>query len=837
MSSAKDLVEFPDVEAKLQKPSKQSAFERQRAEAEAKKAREAAETAAVYQDFVKSFDHDDEDNPTTGRFGSMSSQRPPPKAPGFGGAPLGAAAASKRHFGASALKSGPGSLGPVSSFKSGPGSLGPPPGSLGRKRGFDAFRQEKDRDGRLGFEEREEPMSVAKVFNNSDDEDEANPDSRVEEMAVARPTLRLSQLPPGTSPAFIKSLIPTNLTVDNVKILPPVGPSGTERKCAVAIVTLSQDTPATDIDAAVSSLQNRYLGYGFNLSLHRHLSSTVATATASALGSTSAGSQPFGAKPVSQQTTPGNATTQHAFHRGFAPPTSYAPNLGGPINRSSILHVPVKPPNDVKMVQLINKTIESVLEHGVEFEALLMSRPEVQREEKWAWIWDARSEGGIWYRWRLWEIVTGASSRSNKGRYLPLFDGSHAWKAPEKGLPYEFATNVDEFVSDSEYNSSDDEDFDGDNRENQTQGPEAEATFLNPLDKAKLTHLLSRLPTTLSKIRKGDIARVTAFALTHASRGAEEVVDMIVSNVERPFALTAANPDFHSSIKDKGKQADGSELPAAEPEEKTDKEGPDTSGASLVGLYVVSDVLSASSSSGIQRAWRYRQVFEGVLKERRIFEHLGLMAERLNWGRMRAEKWKRSVGLVLGLWEGWCVFPTESQELFASSFDNPPSLKTQEQIEDEAAKKGRWKPVETSTPSANVATTKTSDQKASEPTSADKDDDVEGEPMDEEDVAGEPMEEEDVMGEPMSEEDVEGEPMVDDDVEGEPMEEDAREPVEDQPGPAESSKVGGVAEGAEAGETRTIGRLQLQTTAKAQTRKRMRAVDMFADSGDSDESK
>ncbi|GKT44213.1 uncharacterized protein ColSpa_04394 [Colletotrichum spaethianum] len=815
MSSAKDLLEFPDVEAKLQKPSKQSAFEKQRAEAEAKKAREAAETAAVYQDFVKSFDHDDEDNASTGRFGSMPSQRPPPKAPGFGGAPLGAAPVSKRHFGASALKSGPGSLGPVPSLKSGPGSLGPPPGSFGRKRGFDAFRQEKDRDGRLGFEEREEPMSVAKVFSNSDDEDEGNSDSRAEEMAVARPTLRLSQLPPGTSPAFIKSLIPTSLTVDNVKILPPVGPSGAERKCAVAIVTLSQDTPATDIDAAVSSLQNRYLGYGFNLSLHRHLSSAVATATASTLGGTSAGSQPFGAKPVSQQTAPGNATTQHAFHRGFAPPTSYGPTLGGPINRSSILHVPVKPPNDVKMVQLINKTIESVLEHGVEFEALLMSRPEVQREEKWAWIWDARSEGG---------------------RYLPLFDGSHAWKAPEKGLPYEFVTNVDEFVSDSEYNSSDDEDFDGDNRENQNQGPETEATFLNPLDKAKLTHLLSRLPTTLSKIRKGDIARVTTFALTHASRGAEEVVDMIVSNVEKPFALTAANPEFQSNTKEKGRQGDESELPVPEPEEKADKEGPDTSGASLVGLYVVSDVLSASSSSGIQRAWRYRQVFEGVLKERKTFEGLGLMAERLNWGRMRAEKWKRSVGLVLGLWEGWCVSPTESQELFASSFDNPPSMKTQEQMEDDAAKKGRWKTVETSTPSADVATASTSEQKTLERTSADKDDDVEGEPMDEEDVAGEPMEEDDVMGEPMSEEDVEGEPMGDDDVEGEPMEEDANETAKNQPAPAEPGKVG-VAEDADAGETHTIGQLQLPTKAKAQTRKRMRAVDMFADSGDSDEGK
>ncbi|OHF00218.1 coatamer subunit protein [Colletotrichum orchidophilum] len=846
MSSAKNLVEFPDVEAKLQKPSKQSAFEKQRAEAEAKKAREAAETAAVYQDFVKSFDHDDDDDTTTGRFGSMPSQRPPPKAAGFGGAPLGAPAPSKRHFGASNPKSGPGSLGPNSSFKSGPGSLGPPPGSLGRKRGFDAHRQERDRDGRLGFDQREEPMSVAKVFHDSDDEDEGKTDSRAEEIAVARPTLRLSQLPPGTSPAFIKSMIPTSLNVEHVKILPPMGPSGTEKKCAVAIVTLSPDTPATDIDAVVSLLQNRYLGYGCNLSLHRHLSSAVATTTTtSTLGGTSAGSQPFGAKPVSQQTTPGNATTQHAFHRGFAPPTSYGPNIGGPVNRSSILHVPVKPPNDVKMVQLINKTIESVLEHGVELEALLMSRPEVQREEKWSWIWDARSEGGIWYRWRLWEIITGASAWSNKGRYLPLFDGSHAWKAPEKGLPFEFVTKIDEFVSDSEYNSSDDEDFDGENRENQNQGPEAEATFLNPLDKAKLTHLLSRLPTTLSKIRKGDVARVTTFALTHASRGAKEVVDMIVSNVEKPFALTAANPELRSNGKEKGRQRDYSEPPGPgpEPEEKAEKEGPEASGASLVGLYVVSDVLSASSSSGIQRAWRYRQIFEGALKERKVFEGLGLMAERLNWGRLRAEKWKRSIGLVLSLWEGWCVFPTESQELFAKSFENPPSSKTQKQIEDDEAKKSRWKVFDkTSAPAAEVATTSTLDQRVSEPM-ADKEEeeeegegDVEGEPMDEEDIAGEPMEEDDVMGEPMSEEDVEGELMADDDVEGEPMEEDATETAKDQPSFGEAtSKAERAAETAEIDDTHTVGRVQLSTQSKGQTRKRMRAVDMFADSGDSDE--
>ena len=50
-----------------------------------------------------------------------------------------------------------------------------------------------------------------------------------------------------------------------------------------------------------------------------------------------------------------------------------------------------------------------------EFEALLMTRPEVQRDERWAWLWDPRSPGGVWYRWRLWTILTGASTERGSG--------------------------------------------------------------------------------------------------------------------------------------------------------------------------------------------------------------------------------------------------------------------------------------------------------------------------------------------------------------------------------------------------------------------------------------
>ncbi|KAI3395299.1 hypothetical protein diail_1455, partial [Diaporthe ilicicola] len=714
MSAPNKIAEFPDVEAKLQKPTKQSAFERQKAEAEAKRLREAAETAAVYEDFVKSFDADaDDDERTQGDRGSGGFGRPTqPRGGGFGGG----AGGGRRHFG---MPSGPGGM-----KASGPGSLGPapPPISFGKKRTYDGFQANNDRrrdhsatgSGRLGggFDDELGSNPVSKAFDASDDEEEHTGLGRSEEKAVARPTLRLTNLPPATSPAAIKALIPTNLVVEAVKILSHSTPgvAGTDRKSIAAIVTLSQETAASEIEAAVSALQNRYLGFGYYLSLHRHLSSAaIAAGSMTNVISSTTTSHPFGAKPVAQ---PGPASGPDTRGR-FAPPSSY--NSMGPVNRGVLLHVPIQPPRDIKQLRMIHKVVESVLEHGPEFEALLMSRPDVQKEEKWAWIWDARSQGGIWYRWRLWEVLTGGGqSRREKGKYLPLFDGGSAWKVPEKRLAYEYTTSVDGFVSESEYDSEFDDEDDDEPKITTEVTKEPDEVFLNPIEKAKLVHLLSRLPTTLSKIRKGDIARITAFAIMHANRGADEIVDLIVSNIERPLSFSPANPD-HLNDAGPDQAGDHSRDTSPAPKDPPDPAAAaassrDTSGAKLVGLYVISDILSSSSTSGVRHAWRYRQLLEAALRTRRMFEGLGQLPERLSWGRLRAEKWRRSIGLVLGLWDGWCVFPNDSQELFVRGFESPPSLSKKDAGEDDGdedptraeAKRaaggggggGRWKTVD-----------------------------------------------------------------------------------------------------------------------------------------------
>ncbi|KAK4100568.1 hypothetical protein N658DRAFT_98828 [Parathielavia hyrcaniae] len=826
MSSVKKIAEFPDVEAKLQNPGKQSAFERQKAEAEAKRRREAEETAAVYEDFVKSFDHDHRDDSfrasrhAPSRFGSGGPDRP---ALGSG-TPLGGGA-GKRHFG---VPSG-------ASLKSGPGSLGPPPSSFGKKRSYDGFQRDSDEGrGRLAYEDRHRDrdsgtLPVSKAFDVSDDEGDGTTAGRAEEKAISKPTLRLANIPPGTSPAFIKSLIPTSLTVENVKIVLPAGPSGTERKSIAAIVTLSKQTPATEIDNAVTALQNRYLGFGFFLSLHRYLSSAAMSSGVAAVTSSATVSYPFGAKKVEEgPTRPAHMPMGHG--RAYAPPTSYGLPTGGPLNRAGILHVPVRAPRDIKQLRMIHKIVESVLEHGPEFEALLMSRPDVQRDEKWAWIWDARSEGGIWYRWRLWEIVTGLQSTKGRLEYLPIFEGSHAWKKPERRLPYEFTTDVDEFISDSDYDSSDEDEFE-DEQARPGDGPDQEDSFLNPFEKFKLAHLLARLPTTLSKIRKGDIARVTAFAITHVSRGADEIVDLIVANIEQPFAYTSANPEHKSGAKDSEDGEDNSPDPSPAPADRATSDAPDLGAARLLGLYVISDILSSSSTSGIRHAWRYRQLFEAALRKRKTFEMLGMMADRLNWGRLRADKWKRSVGLVLNLWEGWCVFPVETHESFVRTFENPPIVRKEANGAETERQAGRWKtveaaPVDDGGKSGGFLPVSTKEAVDQEPVDvyvenilyADDGDEEELDPVRLQYLAG--------LDDAFSDLDLDGEPYDTSAVElakgGATVEKTKQTSTAPLPAKQEASK--------------TIGSFQISTSKPPPppaTRKRMRAMDMFADS-DSD---
>ncbi|KAL8670387.1 MAG: hypothetical protein Q9168_005069 [Polycauliona sp. 1 TL-2023] len=821
--------EFPDIGSKLAAPTKKSLFERQKAEAEAKRQREQEENAAVYEDFVKSFDDDGDNTPSI-------ETRKPPGSENFAGA-----GPSRRHF--SGTTSGPGGRG--GRGNSGIGSLGPPP-SLSRKRAHDgspSIRNEPSH-GLFAFEDASPgPVDAKAAFKNSVDEDN-NISAKASERVAPKPSMRLSSLPPGSSPAFIKSFLPPNLNIDAIRITPPSGPgnvTSTERRSLSAIVILANDTPAIDIDTAVSSLQNKYMGRGFYLSLSRHFTSAAVSSDLPTLGLMSTTSSlPFGARPI-PTASGGPMIRPPGSHRGgFAPPQSYAPVGSNSRGRgASAVQVTVRPPSDLKQLKLIHKTLEALLTHGPEFEALLMTRRKVQLEEKWAWLWDSRSTGGVYYRWRLWDVLTGASQKNRGSRQADLssqhlFEGGATWAAPERGLPFEYVTRIDEFVSDSDYNSSDEDDSGDEGRRRHAHyhggAPPAdvanlegdEQAYLNPLEKAKLTHLLARLPTTSARLRRGDVARVTAFAIQRAGEGAEEVVDMITTNVQTPLAFSGANPDRKLRIEDgaAGKAEENMD------DDKKPGEKDDQSASMLIGLYIISDILSSSSTSGVRHAWRYRQLFEGALKRKKVFEDLGRLEKTLQWGRLRAEKWKRSVGSVLTLWEGWCVFPQDSQEHFASMFTNPPLTAAEEAANAAAEKamaaaasKSRWRTVEEKAREAEAAKEEVAAGNEAGPESMDVDGDVDGEPMtDDENIDGEPMMEDD------------------DDVDGEPMEEVAQEgTAPDVKGDAELAVGGGDPDRnikASVGFQMAGGKET--SVVKGQVsggrRRRPRAEDMFADS-------
>ncbi|KPI43854.1 uncharacterized protein AB675_6144 [Cyphellophora attinorum] len=622
--------------------TKKSVFEKQKEEAEAKKARDKAETDAVYQDFVKSFEQD-------ATYAAATPQSRPQNA-GFGSGP----GFGKRHFTGSGLKSGPGSLGPAPVIpKSGPGSLGP---SFAGKRYFEDRQYQQARD-------RTDPFRSDRRYQESSAQEPGGGIRDDAEEKTARPTLHLSSLPPGTSPTVIKALFTSSpLLVEDVRLLPT---PGAERRSSSAIVTLAAETSASDIDTVVSSLQNRYMGFGFNLSLSRHLSSAAL-----------AGAGGF-ADILARAPPPGQG-------RGFAPPSSYTSST--PYKRREQSQILVQPPSDLKQLRLIHKTIENLLTHGPEFEALLMSRPQVQRDQQWEWLWNPRSQGGVYYRWRLWRILNGSAKRKERQSYATkpegeyLFEGQSVWVPAAEQPKFEYITTIEEFISDDDYDSSDEEaefeegELSKRHNDHNATGLHQALTdtgdghgYLNPLAKAKLIHLLTRLPEVNTKLRRGDVVRVTAFAIEHAGAGANEVADLITRNVLQPLSLRDTSD------------------PLTNDEPPTDKK--DTSTAALVTLYTISDILSASASAGVRHAWRYRQLFETSLRKQKVFEKLGRLDRDLSWGKMKAEKWKRSVQNILQLWEGWCVFPQSSHEAMVEVFLNPPLSKEEQRRFEEDEKR------------------------------------------------------------------------------------------------------------------------------------------------------
>ncbi|KAL9072552.1 MAG: hypothetical protein Q9157_005057 [Trypethelium eluteriae] len=712
MADKSTIKEFPDISDKLKAAPKKTIFERQKAEAEAKRLREEEETAAVLKDFVKSFDDDNDTLPSSRLAGKFEGAAAPGSGALRGGAPPGSA--PKRHFAptqSNLPKSGPGSLGPDPTF---------PP--FPRKRGPDGYPKEQGREQGLFSYEQSSSKSkdVAAAFGDPDDLGENPEDTRAMEKAAPKPTVHLSSLPPGTPQAEIRALIPSNLKVDGVKILPPSAPGSQERKSMSALITLSPDTPAMEIDTAIGQLQNRYLGKGYYLFISRHLSSATfgGNFTANSV-LTPAAKLPFNAKPLrptsfgSLNRAPPPGTTHN-----FAPPSSLAPSVPSQPNGEPQLVVYVTIPTDLGLIRHIHSIIEKMMEFGPEFEALLMSCEEVQKNEIWAWMWDARSEAGVYYRWKLWELMTGYEPKKHPGELVRIYDEGPLWRPPPVHIPFEWVTSFEEIVECSDYDSSAEEESDDDNIASRhrdhlagepsltaTEGEQKPFQFLNLLQRARLTRMIARLPTSTARLRRGHVASVTHFAIKYASIAMDEIIDLLVTNVELPFAYTSANPDRDRDSSNENSDSDG------EAARNKDKEKEDKSSAKLVALYVITNLLNSCANAGVRGAWRYRSTFAPVLERRHIFEKLGRLEKEMQWGRIRTDKWKRAIGVVFNNWETNSVFDPDKIQHFKDVFEKPPltaeekkAIEKKEIEEQEKSKaKSKWKSVEEKAPKNKAA--------------------------------------------------------------------------------------------------------------------------------------
>lgn len=652
--------EFPDVSKKLAAPKQLSAYEKERQAAQAKEKRAEAENAAALKAFQESFADGDSDDDDRGSI------------PGSRGPSLSHGATTGRYGMPSGPRSGPGSLGPIP---------GPPP-SIKRKRALEEMREAQ--------RAREEEM---REFDDrwNDSKDIPQPQSHhtsslgpENDYDAPRPAIQLSSLPPATSTEDIKALLKDYLKVFSVRFTPRAATGAGVRHSLSATATLSADVTNEQITTAVSALKNKYLGCGFYLSLSRH------TAYADYLPPTAAtplapSNEPFGAKQA--QNTNGRSSMRNApppgDHRGFAPPDSYdSPRRAGYDSPPSGVSVTVQPPLTIAEVKGIHVLVDALLlqpdpQRALQMEAMLMSLPEVQKDERFSFLYDSRSPAGVYYRFLLWSPEDPDEAVRERKRRARGVERIHEdidvnWIPPYGDVPFPDLHSLEQAVTDMDYVSSDEDSDDesgqrqfNSGREGQGPGEAGEKQYLSPLKRARLVHLLSRLPTSNARLRKGDVARVTNFAITHAGSGAQEIVDLLLLNVEKPFSASLA-AKYESSDREDD-DADAYE-PAEELSnlnsmaalaQKDSKRDEDPSNAKLIGLYLISDILSASSTAGARNAWKYRQLFEAGLIHQKTFERLGKLGTELSWGRMKAEQWKRKIEAVFGIWENWSVFSSD----------------------------------------------------------------------------------------------------------------------------------------------------------------------------------
>lgn len=238
--------------------------------------------------------------------------------------------------------------------------------------------------------------------------------------------------------------------------------------------------------------------------------------------------------------------------------------------------------------------------------------------------------------------MVGRNARSVK--HFPPSDGKFGGPDPRVPIPSDAQTQpVSREVNESEDESGDDIDY------YRTKISSMSASEnLNTVHKARLKYLLDGITA-----KRSAVARVTAFAVTHAS-SVEDISTMICDS------MSSRDQDWKLAV---------------------------------ARLWCVSDILH-NSWIPIPNAWKYRNAFEVRLTK--VFERLKSLGETIE-SRIRKENFRRLVTSVLDVWSKWICFTDGTVDKLCEAFEDSGSVAEESVPEVKQEKKtAGWKKVDSS---------------------------------------------------------------------------------------------------------------------------------------------
>ncbi|XP_060587326.1 U2 snRNP-associated SURP motif-containing protein-like [Ruditapes philippinarum] len=258
-------------------------------------------------------------------------------------------------------------------------------------------------------------------------------------------------------------------------------------------------------------------------------------------------------------------------------------------------------PTERNLLCVIHRMVEFVVREGPMFEAMIMNR-EISNP-LFKFLFDNQSPAHVYYRWKLFSILNGDQPYKWRLEEFRMFRGGSYWKPPPmnpytQGMPEELVEPGDLDIIPE---VKEKEEF---------EQPQLKKGKLTDSQRDRLEDMLRELTPERQKVGDGMV-----WCLDHAD-SAEEVVECITESLS---ILQTPIPK------------------------------------KIARLFLVSDILF-NSSAKVPNASFFRKQFQRKLPE--IFQDVHETYENID-GRLKAEQFKQKVMLCFRAWEDWAIYPNE----------------------------------------------------------------------------------------------------------------------------------------------------------------------------------